>query len=83
MAVVCAWCGKVLQDGGASVSHGICAECSVQFEASAGLGGGRNGNLHPFPRRPRRAIAATLPLPGFGQSPLELSLLPGRVPQDA
>lgn len=78
MAVVCAWCGKVLQDGGASVSHGICAECTVRFEASAGPGTGRPGNHHPLPRRPRRVTAATLPLPGFGHSPLERLL-----PQDA
>ena len=78
MAVVCAWCGKVLQDGGASVSHGICAECTVRFEASTGLGASRPGSLHTIPRRPRRAIAATLPLPGFGHPPLERLL-----PQDA
>ncbi len=28
MKIVCAWCGKTLQEGKEPVSHGICADCA-------------------------------------------------------
>lgn len=35
MTVVCAWCGRSIgTQPGSGVSHGICTECAVEFEAS-------------------------------------------------
>lgn len=33
MKVICAWCGKVIQDGpDEPVSHGICLDCRIAYE---------------------------------------------------
>lgn len=31
MKVICAWCDKVVSEGGGTVSHGICPECALQM----------------------------------------------------
>ena len=31
MKVICAWCGKVLQEGDEPISHGICPECKEKL----------------------------------------------------
>jgi len=30
MKIICAWCGKTLEDGPPPISHGICDECEVE-----------------------------------------------------
>ena len=65
MAVVCAWCGKLLSGAGEGVSHGICVPCADRFEAHARRIASRGSTRHEIRRRARRVLAPTLPLPGF------------------
>ena len=31
MKIICAWCGVIMQEGDAPVSHGICPTCEKTF----------------------------------------------------
>lgn len=69
MTVVCAWCGVTLKRGdGREVSHGICGACSKAVESRFVANWPR-----PIarPRRRRRVVFPTLPLPGFGPEALQ------------
>jgi phage FluMu protein Com len=43
MKVVCAWCGKVLQEGSEPISHGICPECKEEMKQEMIAEGGNHG----------------------------------------
>ena len=64
MTVLCAWCGKVLKSGSDPVSHGICDDCSWSVERKLLSDMQR---VQVAPRRRRPAVAASIPLPGFGE----------------
>jgi hypothetical protein len=45
MKIICAWCGKVIQDGPEeTVSHGVCEECVIHVVEPE-----RNGSEPPLP----------------------------------
>lgn len=45
--VVCAWCDRLLREGGHGVSHGMCEPCAEKFARS-----------FPMPRRARAEPAS-------------------------
>ncbi len=37
LAMVCAWCDRVVRPGPAPVTHGICGDCREEFERACEL----------------------------------------------